>query len=53
MLPETAPDQAESMDDIIDDLDRIVMPEWPIGNIRAGLRFFPSGVSPVSVLGSL
>ena len=51
MLPETAPDQAESMDDILADLDRIVMPGMAHWQHPGWFAFFPSGVSPVSVLG--
>ncbi len=51
MLPEAAPEQAESMDDILSDLDRVVMPGIAHWQHPGWFAFFPSGVSPVSVLG--
>ena len=51
MLPEAAPEQAESMDDILSDLDRVVMPGMAHWQHPGWFAFFPSGVSPVSVLG--
>ena len=51
MLPEGAPEQPESMDDILSDLDRVVMPGMAHWQHPGWFAFFPSGVSPVSVLG--
>ncbi len=51
MLPEQAPETAEDMEDIIADLDRVVMPGMAHWQHPGWFAFFPSGVSPVSVLG--
>ena len=51
MMPTSAPESAESMDEIIDDLDQIVMPGMAHWQHPGWYAFFPSGVSPVSVLG--
>ncbi len=51
MLPDVAPEQAEDMGHIIDDLDRVVMPGMAHWQHPGWFAFFPSGVSPVSVLG--
>ncbi len=51
MLPREAPEQAEHMEDIIADLDRVVMPGMAHWQHPGWFAFFPSGVSPVSVLG--
>ncbi len=51
MLPETAPEHAEHMEDIIADLDHVVMPGMAHWQHPGWFAFFPSGVSPVSVLG--
>ena len=51
MLPVSAPEQAEDMGDIIADLDQVVMPGMAHWQHPGWFAFFPSGVSPVSVLG--
>lgn len=51
MIPTSAPESAESMDEIINDLDQIVMPGMAHWQHPGWYAFFPSGVSPVSVLG--
>ena len=51
MLPASAPEQAEDMKDIIADLDQVVMPGMAHWQHPGWFAFFPSGVSPVSVLG--
>ncbi len=53
MLPENAPEKPESMEAIINDLDEIVMPGMAHWQHPGWYAFFPSGVSPVSVLVSL
>ena len=51
MLPVSAPEGAESMDEIIADLDRVVMPGVAHWQHPGWYAFFPSGASPVSALG--
>ena len=51
MLPVSAPERAESMDEIIADLDRVVMPGMAHWQHPGWYAFFPSGASPVSALG--
>lgn len=51
MLPDSAPEEAESMEEIIADLDRVVMPGMAHWQHPGWYAFFPSGVSPVSALG--
>jgi len=51
MLPANAPEKAESMEAIISDLDEVVMPGMAHWQHPGWYAFFPSGVSPVSVLG--
>ena len=51
MLPDSAPEKAESMDEIIADLDRVVMPGMAHWQHPGWYAFFPSGASPVSALG--
>ena len=48
MLPDSAPEEAESMEEIIADLDRVVMPGMAHWQHPGWYAFFPSGVSPVS-----
>ena len=50
-LPVNAPEEPESMEAIIGDLDEIVMPGMAHWQHPGWYAFFPSGVSPVSVLG--
>ena len=52
-LPERAPEQGESFDAILADLDRLIVPgltHWQSPNFFA---FFPANASPPSVLGDL
>ncbi len=51
MLPINAPETPDSMEEIIGDLDEIVMPGMAHWQHPGWYAFFPSGVSPVSVLG--
>ena len=51
MLPVSAPERAEPMEEIIADLDRVVMPGVAHWQHPGWYAFFPSGGSPVSALG--
>ena len=51
MLPDSAPEEAESMEEIIADLDRVVMPGMAHWQHPGRYAVFPSGVSPVSARG--
>jgi aromatic-L-amino-acid decarboxylase len=53
MLPETAPEQPEGFDSLIEDLDRVVVPgitQWQSPNWYA---YFPANASPPSILAEL
>jgi len=53
MLPETAPEEPESFDAILSDLDEIVMPGITHWQSPGWFAYFPANTSPPSILGEL
>lgn len=53
MLPERAPDEPESFDDLLADLDRVVLPGITHWQSPAWYAYFPANVSPPSILAEI
>lgn len=53
MIPSTAPAEAEPMGDILDDLDRVVMPGVTHWQHPGWFAYFPASSSPASILGEI
>ncbi len=52
-LPDRAPEQAESFEDVLADLDRVVVPGLVHWQHPGWFAYFPAGSSPPSLLGEL
>jgi aromatic-L-amino-acid decarboxylase len=53
MVPDRAPEEPESMDTVLDDLDRVVMPGITNWQHPGWFAYFPASSSPASVLGEI
>lgn len=53
MVPDQAPEHAEPMDDVLDDLDRVVLPGITHWQHPGWFAYFPASASPASVLGEI
>ncbi len=53
MIPSAAPDAPETMDDILADLDRVVMPGITHWQHPGWFAYFPASSSPASILGEI
>ncbi|MFV2038973.1 MAG: pyridoxal-dependent decarboxylase [Acidimicrobiales bacterium] len=53
MIPRQAPDTAESMDNILADLDRVVMPGITHWQHPGFFGYFPASSSPAAILGEI
>ncbi len=53
MIPDNAPAEPESMDEILADLDRVVMPGVTHWQHPGWFAYFPASSSPASVLGEI
>lgn len=53
MIPTTAPEQPEEMDEILADLDRVVLPGITHWQHPGWFAYFPASSSPAAVLGEL
>ena len=53
MIPDSAPDGAEPMTEILDDLDRVVMPGITHWQHPGWFAYFPASSSPAAILGEI
>ena len=53
LLPRQAPESPESFDEIMEDLDRVVMPGITHWQSPGWFAYFPANSSPASILGEM